>query len=448
MRRLLPTTIPDSVMAALQTAAANAAILALHFGTGVITARLLGPAGRGELAAVVMWPQFLAYALTLGLPTSLLYNLKAFPERGTQLFSASLIVATAVSAVAMLVGIILIPMWLTQYPHEVVHFAQSAMIAAPLILFGTSLICILLAREEFRAYNLVRILQPFSCLVALAILASTGLLTARSAAVSILFAQTPILIWMFGHLWSIYRPKVRGLTWASRTLTAYGARVYSADLLGTLATQIDRVLLVGLVDSHALGLYVVASNLSQVLSVVPTAVGSVAASKCCGRAPIEIVEHTGRGTRASIVATTLPAVGIALAGPYLLTSLYGPEYLDTVTIFRIFLVESALRGTVGVLFAAFIALGRPGLLSAVQFLGLLLSGPALLILVPSFGVEGAATAQLISTAGRFALVLILFPVALKLRAPRLWVNRSDLRELTRWFRSGESGARIPLSASD
>ena len=57
--------------ATLQTALARVLILAINMGTGIITARFLGPQGRGEQAAIILWPQLLAYLMTLGLPAAL-----------------------------------------------------------------------------------------------------------------------------------------------------------------------------------------------------------------------------------------------------------------------------------------------------------------------------------------------------------------------------------------
>ena len=74
LRRMAP--LSGGMAATVQTLLANVLILGVNFGTGIITARLLGPVGRGEQAAIILWPQFLAYALTLGLPSAMLYNLR------------------------------------------------------------------------------------------------------------------------------------------------------------------------------------------------------------------------------------------------------------------------------------------------------------------------------------------------------------------------------------
>src|SRR5262245_21083386 len=95
---------PGGAAASLQTLVASVLILGLNLSTGMLTARLLGPVGRGELAAIIVWPQFMAFILTLGLPSSLLYNLKCHPERDRELFTAVVLLSCLTGSVAALTG--------------------------------------------------------------------------------------------------------------------------------------------------------------------------------------------------------------------------------------------------------------------------------------------------------------------------------------------------------
>jgi hypothetical protein len=55
----------SSVAAVAQSIGARLFMVAINAATGILTARALQPAGRGELAAMILWPVFLASALTL-----------------------------------------------------------------------------------------------------------------------------------------------------------------------------------------------------------------------------------------------------------------------------------------------------------------------------------------------------------------------------------------------
>jgi O-antigen/teichoic acid export membrane protein len=105
--------------------------------------------------------------------------------------------------------------------------------------------------------------------------------------------------------------------------------------------------------------------------------------------------------------------------------LYGSEYLAAVTVFRILTVEVVLSGTIWVLAQAFMALGRPGTLTLMQGIGLGLTVPFMLLLIPMYGLEGAGLALLCSTTIRLIFVLVCFPLILNVRPPSLIIARED-----------------------
>ena len=420
--------------AVVQTLLANVLILGINVATGIITARLLGPAGRGEQAAIILWPQFLAFALTLGLPSALLYNLKRYPDRGPQMLYAALFVGTFMGGIVVAVGVLLIPRWLAEYPPEVVRFAQWAMLFSPMMLLSFAFTFVLQAREEFFLYNAVRYLNPLLTLLALLALVSVHHLTPFSAALAYLLPTIPIFLWMLARLWSLYHPIRRGSGWALRRLISYGLRSCGLDLLGQLSLQLDRVLVVGLLSPAAMGLYVVAWSLAQMLNVFQTAAASVLFPKASGRSIEEAVSLTGRTARVGIAVTMLVAGGLALFSPWALGLLYGREYLDAIPVFRLLLCVVVLQGTEWVLLQTFMAVNRPGAVTLLGSIGLSLSVPLLLVLVPRYGLEGAGLALLISGVVRFAFIVASFPLILKKRPPRLLLTRADIGAVAEAFR--------------
>jgi len=424
LRRVVP--LSGGVAATVQTVVINNLLLGLNFGTGIITARLLGPEGRGVLAAMQMWPPFLAYTFTLGLPSALLYNLRRHPERGSQLFLVALLLGTLMGLLATLVGVLFIPHWLTEYSQEVVRSAQWLMITAPAVLLATMCTAALQAQEEFTLYNAARYLVPLLILLALGTLALVWDLTPFNAALSYLLAGMPVLVWMLVRLWRLYHPTWRGLSPAFKYLISYASRSSVGEVGGYLSSQVDRVLLVGLVNPVAMGLYVVAWSVSDMLTAFPSAVVTVLFPKASGRTVEEAVYVTGRVVRVTIAATVPTAAGLALFSPWALRLVYGEEYLDATLIFRLLLLVKVLSGTRWVLSQAFMAVNRPGVVSVLQGIGVSLSVLLLLILVPLYGLEGAGLALLISSIIRLVITIACFPLVLKVRAPRLLLTRADL----------------------
>src|ERR1700733_9510052 len=83
--------------AALQSLATKILVLGLNAATSIVVARALKPAGRGEMSAVIMWPGFFAALLTLGLPSSLTYNLRRQPERAPETIGTATLLTLLIS---------------------------------------------------------------------------------------------------------------------------------------------------------------------------------------------------------------------------------------------------------------------------------------------------------------------------------------------------------------
>ncbi|WP_218080020.1 lipopolysaccharide biosynthesis protein [Anthocerotibacter panamensis] len=417
--------------ATAQTVLTKVLVLGLNVATGVITARELGPDGRGSQAAMLLWPQFLAFAMTLGLPSATLYNLRRHPEDRSSLFAALLILGMLLGCTATATGVLFIPLWLANYPPDIIHTAQWFMVAAPVSLLALTFTSALEALDAFHLSNLERFLQPLLTLCGLVGLLLTGTLTPFTSALAYLMPILPLFLWRLVYLWIRLRPRWVKLKTSFQRLVSYGVRSYGIDLAGTLAAQIDQVLVVGLLNPYHMGMYAVALSLSRVLNIFQAAIATVLFPRLAARPPAEVVAVTGQAVRVSTALSLLVAGSVVLVGPVVLHLLYGPEYAEAVAVFRILVVEVVLGGAVLVLAQTFMALGKPGAVTIWQTVGLGLSVPLLLLLIPAFGLVGAGLALLCSTGARLLLMLLSYPLVLKIPPPSLVLTRDDLRLLTR-----------------
>ena len=85
---------------------------------------MLGPEGRGEQAAIIFWPGMLASTFTLGLPLSIVYNFRRYPEKRSELFASALILCSILGLCAALTGYAFLPYVLKQYSAETIVFAR------------------------------------------------------------------------------------------------------------------------------------------------------------------------------------------------------------------------------------------------------------------------------------------------------------------------------------
>ena len=69
--------------------------------TSLIGARALGPAGRGDLLLITLWPIVIALLAELGLPNAYRYWMAKEPERASRLFSNAVIYALVIGGISI-----------------------------------------------------------------------------------------------------------------------------------------------------------------------------------------------------------------------------------------------------------------------------------------------------------------------------------------------------------
>ena len=415
--------------AVVQSIGSKSAILALQAATGILTARTLGPAGRGELAAMILWPLFVASVTTLGVPSSLIYYLRNRAEERDRLIANGFAMAALLGVVSAVMAAGLLPWWLRQYSPSVIHAAQWFLITVPLCSVTLAGRAVLEAAHDFAASNAIQLLTPFVTLLGLGIFLAIHPMTPFAAAMAYIAASIPA----FGLMaWRILRAGVRLVrprVAVVKQILQYGVRSYGIDLLGTLALQVDQVLVVSLLDASAMGSYVVVLSLSRMLNVFQTSVVMVLFPKAAGHNAEKVLAMTGDSVRISGMVTAACGAAVCLAGPAVLRVLYGPDYVAAAGALRILVLEAVLSGVTFVLAQAFMALNRPGIVTILQALGLSLSIPMMLWLIPRYGIYGAAVSLLASTCARVIFVCIGFRVFLKTSPPRLLPVRRDFQML-------------------
>lgn len=421
----------NSATAVLLAVASRFLVVAANTATGVITARALQPQGRGEMAALILWPIFWSSALTLGLPSALIFNLKRAPERESQLLGAALWMGLWMGLLAAIAGIVMMPVLLSGYASETIQAARLIMLHSPLCLLILIARAALEARGDFRGSNATWLVTPLLALVGLSVMAMTGRLTPLRAALAYVFNGFPVYLWLAVRLWQLYRPGLRGWLRSSGELIRYGIRAYGVDLLAAMAQQIDQVMLVGLLAPAALGAYVVASSLARMLQLFQQAFVMVLFPKAASLPAEEVVALTGRAVRVSTGLTALAGAVVALCGPWLLGFLYGADFVAASGLLRLLVLDATLSSATFVLGQAFMALGRPGVVTVLQGAGLAFCAMFMPTCIAKFGLPGAGLALVCGSAIRLCLMLFSFPRLLQQRAPRLLAGRDDLNFLWR-----------------
>lgn len=429
-----PAAAPAASSALVSSMAFRLGTIGLNAATGIVTARALHPAGRGELAAIVLWPMLFSGLTTIGLPSALVYHLRREPDDAAALIGAAAWLAIAATTLGVAAGWLLIPWWLGQHAPSTIRAAQWCLLTTHLCALTLVGRAAWEARGAFAASALSQMVTPAVVLAGLAVLAWRGPITTGAAAAVYVLAGVPSLVWMWRSL-SRQHGLAAGVARRWRRLTHYGVRSYGVDLCGVLAIYLDQVLVVGWLSVEAMGIYAVALSLARVLGAVHASVAAIVFPRAVGLAPAAMSAQLGRAARAGTIVAGVLGAAVVLGSPVLLGGLYGRAYLAAVPLLPILVVEAMVAGLVQVLLQGFLAAGRPALATSVVAAGVVASLPLFMVLVPRYGVMGAAVALLCASALRLGLTLYVYRRVLAWDTPQIRPAGDDLRDLVRFARA-------------
>lgn len=417
---------------ALRSIVIRFAWIGLNTVTGILAARALHPHGRGELAAITLWPMLVGGLTTFGLPSALLYHVRRAPERASALAGSAILLCSGITLIGMAIAWFLIPVWLRQQPAHIILAAQLCVLAAPTASLSTLGRSAWEAKSRFGHSNISQLIPPILVIAGLAVQAWLGVLTPVSAAAVYILAGVPAFAWILWSVVQTYHPTLRGAREASRQLLHYGGRSYGVDLAGILSVYLDQALAVGLLSSASMGIYAVALNVARVVAAANGSVAMVVFPKLVNLEPAEMARAVARAGRMASIAGVGIGLAVLAAGPFLLRWLYGPAFSAAIQILPILVCQVIVAGLVYVLLQGFLAAGRPGVATGVQLAGLAVSVPLFLVLVPRFGLVGAALALLMSASVRLLLTVVCYRFILHVPAPRVWIDATDLADLARY----------------
>jgi O-antigen/teichoic acid export membrane protein len=415
--------------AVAQTIVTRFLVAGLNFATGIISARTLGTDGRGDMSAMLVWPLLLPYLFTLGLPSAVRYWIRRQPDRRAELFTTAFGGAVLASLVAVLVGVTFVPSWLHGYPPDIIRAAQVVICFSPEIMLGLITTGMLEALGDFRTANVARYATVLLTLIWLLVLAISHRMSPFAGALAYVGAPVIVAFWTAWKLREHFHLRIFDPRPAVKLLGSYGIRSYGIDILNVVSTQVDQVLVIAFLSAADLGVYTVALNASRVVNILHTAVVTVVFPEATGQDKKTVVGMVERAARLSSCIALAFGAALALAFPVIFPFFYGAGFARGVAIGQVLVLEAVLSGLISVLSQAFMALGRPGMVTVLQSIGLAAALPLMYVMLPRFGLIGAAYALLISTTLRLTLVLALYRAVLKVPLPHLVPVAEDFARL-------------------
>jgi O-antigen/teichoic acid export membrane protein len=390
---------------------------------GILLARLLGPVGKGEYYLLLLLPTTMMVVLQLGLPQAFSY----FSARGqtVRLVTKSFALTGALSAIGFAFVLVLLPVIQEAILHGLsLELVLFAFLVLPLLLQAPLSAATVMGRQAVRWYAAVKLAQPL--ITTILIVVVIGLLgQGVTGAVGIFIAVAVInTIGFVVAAVSVTRTVPRPEAASFRQLLNYGLRFYPASLSGFFSQRIDIYLIALLLasPSEALGYYSMAVAFAEIVFLFPSAVTANFFPHVAGSSRGDADREVALVSRVTLHVSGLLALVLIPCAVAMIWVLL-PAFKPSIPPLLVLLPGVVALSAANVVGGYITGIGRPGISSGISVIALVVNVAANLVLIPAFGILGAASASLISYT--FASLVVTSVAARFSRTPlwRFWVPR-------------------------
>ena len=381
----------------VMTLASSGVFQATSIMTGVVLARALGPADRGELGTIVLWPSVLAGVVILGIPEAISVLTAARALRTGDALRSALPIVGLLAAIGMAGAAAIESVVITEMAPTSMFAAVLYLAFIPLNLTTLSLVGALSGNRQFGALNAVRLSVVFVAVVVLPLLAIIGKLTVLTAVITYLTAN--VIALTLAACLALRRSDSRhgvATRQTARRLLSFGARSHAGMLAGLLSERLDQLAISTILPPVQFGLYLAAVTLGAGAGLITSAITTVLTPTIASMEPTFRLVAARRYLRIVALLVFGYALVMVVLAPFVLRIFFGPEFEAAGLVAQIVVAGTLPLSLSRSLAASSRACGQPGRASRAEWLGLALGVPAFLLLIPAFGLIGAASASVIA----------------------------------------------------
>ncbi|HYW45960.1 MAG TPA: oligosaccharide flippase family protein [Bryobacteraceae bacterium] len=399
--------------------AANVAGMGMAGVASVLAARLLGPQGRGQFAAIIVWASLAAALGDLGISQSCSYYSARRPQEAGRIAATS--ITLSITAAAVLVALLQF-FGGRIFGGEAAAAAKLYLFSVPISMAVTCLTAMMLGLGYFGRFNLIKTVQAAGYVAGIGSAWAAGSMRVGGMLTGILVFQALGGLVALGCAATV----IPLATWRvsvamSRELLSYGIRTYAGNLCWLANGRLDQALLAWLVPMQELGIYAVAVSYSGLQFGVSGAIATVAFSRAARASSSEARrQELWRGLNLFTVLTLPLAAVMALLARSAITAVYGVAFAGACTPACILLLGGLFLGANYVSSNCMRADGRPGSPVLAEAGGLVVTVLALPFVLPRWGITGAAwvsAASYAATAAILAVLWMLHGKALRAQCP-------------------------------
>jgi O-antigen/teichoic acid export membrane protein len=373
--------------------------LAFSIVNAAIIARWLGPEGKGTLALALLVPGMLGLFLSVGIGVSNVYFTasRRFPLSTLTANSMVFTILATLIGLAIVTGVLVTGWAEFLVPGVSTRLMLLAMLGLPFGLLNGYFSTILQGLQRIITLNLVYLATGIFGLALTGVFVIVLRLGVFGAVIASLGTGTIglcILAALLRREGGFFKPKWERSVMHS-TLS-FGLKGHIGNVLQFFNYRLDMFIVNLFLGPGGVGIYSVSVSLAELLWNLPNAVGFVIFPKAAATKPEVMNNFTPRAFWVTLGLTALGAGGLAMAGRQLINIVYSSAFVQAYAPMLVLLPGVVMLGGAKVLTNEIAGRGYPHYNSINAGLALILTVVFDLMLIPRYGVTGAALASSIA----------------------------------------------------
>jgi len=397
-------------------------------GSAVIFARGLGTDGRGLLALAMLVPTLSGTFCRMGQDTVNATFGGLYKNQRSALFVQTLLATLVGGSISVLV-IYAFYNWL---PVDRGQFSRVSPMAvglscliAPIMILSHSLLGLLRGVGKIKAAALLHLATGgslFVFAVVFVLLIPSGVEGGLLANILSLLVVVPGAVYLLREYVTL-RLSVLTKALMLRSVT-FGFQTSLATFSGYLIYRLDQGMLGYMVSAGQLGLYAVAVGLAERGRLIPKSISVVFLSRLSNELA-QRQKHTAVVFRRTLTISILSVMLMGVVGGPAILLLFGWEYIGSIIPFLVLLPGIAALGGSSILSSDLLARSKPKYAVIISYTTLLFQVLQNLVLIPHFGILGAAVSSTTSYIAALVLVSAFYIRESKVPARELLLRRED-----------------------
>jgi O-antigen/teichoic acid export membrane protein len=381
--------------------------------TTIILARYLGPEGQGMYALIILLPTILVTFLNFGVGVSSVYFVGKKEFSINTVFKTNLYFGLGLSLVSFIIGSIVILIFPENFFNSIPsEDLFTVLLIIPFMFLNQFLQAIFQGNQDFDSFNLILLFGQISLLLSSVFFLIFLDLHLLGSILSYILSQVITLSTIFYLTKKRLGIAIKNSKFSCEYLRKsilYGIKAYVSNVIAFLIYRIDIFLISFFVNPVGVGIYVLAVNIAERLWIISQAVATVLFPRISSLVnDDEKNEITSIVNRNIFALSIISGIVVYFISEPLIYLLFGIEYLDSSKVLK-FLLPGIVLFTISRILSNDIAgRGKPEINTYISIFTALSNIIMNIMLIPVYGVNGAAIATSISYSLDAAIRIIYF----------------------------------------